>query len=91
MNNATSISDPVGETTDVEVWLARAGLKFTDLGNNATSAVIRRQWREYQAAVYKCCILLHLPAEAVQLSDAYAHLRIPCITGDKRQESAGRG
>ncbi|MBU7586861.1 MAG: hypothetical protein KAF91_29090 [Nostoc sp. TH1S01] len=87
MNNSTFISQPVGETTDVEIWLARAGLKFADLGKDATSAAIRKQWREYQAAVYRCCIVLHLPPEAVQLSDVYAHLRIPCIAEGRRQNS----
>ncbi|MBE9207337.1 hypothetical protein IQ244_12535 [Nostoc sp. LEGE 06077] len=79
MNNSTFISEPVGETNDVEVWLARAGLKFEDLGKDVTSTAIRIQWREYQTAVHRCSILLHLPADAIQLSGAYAHLRVPCV------------
>ncbi|MCC5637023.1 hypothetical protein LC593_14400 [Nostoc sp. CHAB 5844] len=79
MNNHTFISKPVGETTDVEVWLARAGLKFEDLGQDATSRAIRMQWREYQAAVQRCCIVLHLPPDSIQLNGVYAHLRIPRV------------
>ncbi|WP_445629037.1 hypothetical protein [Nostoc sp. DSM 114167] len=67
----------VGETTDVESWLMRAGLRFSDLGNDAASIAIRRQWREYQAAVHKCCVTLHQPPSHVQLSGDYASLRIP--------------
>ncbi|MDZ8032209.1 MULTISPECIES: hypothetical protein [unclassified Nostoc] len=67
----------VGETTDVESWLMRAGLRFSDLGNDAASIAIRRQWREYQAAVHRCCVTLHQPPSRVQLSGDYASLRIP--------------
>ncbi|MGV0103019.1 Carbohydrate kinase PfkB domain-containing protein [Nostoc sp. DSM 114160] len=67
----------VGETTDVESWLMRAGLRFSDLGNDAASIAIRKQWREYQAAVHKCCVTLHQPPSHVQLSGDYASLRIP--------------
>ncbi|MBW4615593.1 MAG: hypothetical protein KME21_20415 [Desmonostoc vinosum HA7617-LM4] len=77
MRNTNFISTSVGETTDVEVWLARAGLKFSDLGKDAASNAIRQQWREYQAAVQKCCVVLHQLPENVQLSDIHAHLRIP--------------
>ncbi|MBD2438084.1 hypothetical protein [Nostoc sp. FACHB-110] len=81
MNNSNFLSEPVGETTEVEIWLARAGLKFADLGNDPKSAAIKMQWREYQATVYRCCMVLHLPPAAIQLSGVYAHLRIPCATG----------
>lgn len=69
----------IGETTDVEVWLLRAGLKFSDLGNDTLSISIRKQWREYQAAVQRCCATLHLPPERIQLGGVYAILRIPDI------------
>ncbi|MBW4645708.1 MAG: hypothetical protein KME23_22435 [Goleter apudmare HA4340-LM2] len=77
MNANNSISETIGETTDVEVWLSRAGLKFADLGNDDASAIIRRQWREYQAAVRGYCILLRQPPEQIQLTGDYARLRIP--------------
>ncbi|MBD2255374.1 hypothetical protein [Nostoc parmelioides] len=80
MENIHSVREPLGETTDVEVWLGRAGLKFADLGHDDASKAIRKQWREYQAAVQKCCVALRQPPELVQLSGAYAKLRIP---GDK--------
>ncbi|MEH2109167.1 hypothetical protein [Nostoc sp.] len=67
----------VGETTEVESWLMRAGLRFSDLGNDAASIAIRKQWREYQAAVHRCCVTLHQPPSRVQLSGDYANLRIP--------------
>ncbi|MBD2248058.1 hypothetical protein [Nostoc sp. FACHB-888] len=70
-------SEPIGETTDVEVWLLRAGLKFSDLGNDALSISIRKQWREYQAAVQICCAVLHLTPERIQLGGVYSLLRIP--------------
>lgn len=77
MENINFIPEPIGETTEVEAWLSRAGLKFEDLGNDAVSIAIRRQWREYQAAVHRCCVALHQPPERVQLSGVYANLRIP--------------
>ena len=67
----------LGETTDVESWLIRAGLRFSDLGDDAASIAIRKQWREYQAAVQRCCATLHQPPSRVQLSGDYANLRIP--------------
>jgi hypothetical protein len=86
MENINSVQKPFGETTDVEVWLSRAGLKFADLGHDDASKVIRKQWREYQAAVQKCCVALRQPPELVQLSGDYAKLRIPAnklITNDE--------
>lgn len=77
MFNNNLFSEPFGETTDVEIWLSRAGLKFEDLGNDATSIAIRKQWREYQAAVQRCCATLHQPPERVQLNGVYQKLRIP--------------
>ncbi|MEH2174517.1 hypothetical protein [Nostoc sp.] len=77
MKKINPIPEIVGETTDVESWLMRAGLKFSDLGHDAASIAIRRQWREYQAAVHKCCVTLHQPPSRVQLSGDYASLRIP--------------
>ncbi|QSJ16002.1 hypothetical protein JYQ62_30165 [Nostoc sp. UHCC 0702] len=77
MENINFIPETIGETTDVESWLSRAGLKFENLGNDAVSVAIRRQWREYQAAVQRCCAALHQPPERVQLSGVYAKLRIP--------------
>jgi hypothetical protein len=77
MKNINPIPEILGETTDVECWLIRAGLKFSDLGNDAASVTIRKQWREYQAAVQRCCAALHQPPSHVQLSGDYAHLRIP--------------
>ncbi|MBC1238894.1 hypothetical protein VF14_32350 [Nostoc linckia z18] len=77
MDKINPTPEIVGETTDVEVWLIRAGLKFCDLGNDAASKAIRQQWREYQAAVHRCCVLLHKPPSKVQLSGDYARLRIP--------------
>ena len=66
-----------GETTDVNEWLSRSGLRFEDLGDDATSAAIRRQWREYQAAVRMFCISAQQTPERVQLSGIYAKLRVP--------------
>ncbi|MBD2773951.1 hypothetical protein [Iningainema tapete] len=77
MKSDNFISSPVGETTDVEVWLFRAGLRFEDLGSDDASTAIRMQWREYQAAVQKCCAILRLPPERVQLCGVYTRLRIP--------------
>ncbi|MEH2157950.1 hypothetical protein [Nostoc sp.] len=77
MKKINSIPEIVGETTDVESWLIRAGLRFSDLGNDAASIAIRKQWREYQAAVHRCCVTLHQPPSRVQLSGDYANLRIP--------------
>jgi hypothetical protein len=77
MKKINYIPQIVGETTDVECWLIRAGLRFSDLGNDATSIAIRKQWREYQAAVQRCCVTLHQPPSCVQLSGDYAKLRIP--------------
>ncbi|MFN6525699.1 hypothetical protein [Nostoc sp. ChiSLP03a] len=77
MKKINPIPEIVGETTDVESWLMRAGLKFSDLGNDVASIAIRRQWREYQAAVHRCCVTLHQPPSDVQLSGDYASLRIP--------------
>ncbi|RCJ37364.1 hypothetical protein A6770_14665 [Nostoc minutum NIES-26] len=77
MENINFIPEAYGETTDVESWLSRAGLRFADLGNDAASRAIRRQWREYQAAVQRGCAVLHQPPERIQLSGVYAHLRIP--------------
>ncbi len=78
MDKINSIPEMVGETTDVETWLIRAGLRFSDLGKDATSRGIRQQWREYQAAVQRCCAVLHQPPSRVQLGGDYAKLRIPC-------------
>ena len=66
-----------GETTDVTEWLSRAGLRFEDLGNDADSLAIRRQWREYQAAVRMYCVSKRQPPEKVQLDGIYAKLRVP--------------
>ncbi len=77
MKKINPIPEIVGETTDVESWLMRAGLRFSDLGDDAASIAIRRQWREYQAAVHRCCVTLHQPPLGVQLSGDYANLRIP--------------
>ncbi|MEH2196254.1 MAG: hypothetical protein V7K98_26930 [Nostoc sp.] len=77
MEKINSIPEILGETTDVESWLIRAGLRFSDLGNDAASFAIRKQWREYQAAVQRCCATLHQPPSHVQLSGDYANLRIP--------------
>ncbi|MEI1373936.1 hypothetical protein PQG02_04720 [Nostoc sp. UHCC 0926] len=77
MKKINPIPEILGETTDVESWLIRAGLKFSDLGDDAASIAIRKQWREYQAAVQRCCATLHQPPSRVQLSGDYANLRIP--------------
>lgn len=77
MENIDPIPEMVGETTDVEVWLIRAGLRFSDLGDDAGSIAIRKQWREYQAAVQRCCAVLHQSPAKVQLGGDYAKLRIP--------------
>jgi hypothetical protein len=77
MESINTIQEPLGETTDVDVWLSRAGLKFADLGQDEASKAIRKQWREYQAAVHKCCVELHQSPETVHLSGVYAKLRIP--------------
>ncbi|MBN3890158.1 MAG: hypothetical protein HWQ43_13635 [Nostoc sp. JL31] len=77
MKKINYIPEIVGETTDVESWLMRAGLRFSDLGDDAASIEIRRQWREYQAAVHRCCVTLHQPPSGIQLSGDYASLRIP--------------
>ncbi|MDF5710693.1 MAG: hypothetical protein PUP90_24240 [Nostoc sp. S4] len=77
MNDINPIPEIVGETTDVESWLIRAGLRFSDLGDDAASRAIRKQWREYQAAVQRCCVALHQPPSQVQLGGDYAKLRIP--------------
>ncbi|MEH1998806.1 MAG: hypothetical protein V7L00_08665 [Nostoc sp.] len=77
MEKINPIPRIVGETTDVESWLIRAGLRFSDLGDDAVSIAIRKQWREYQAAVQRCCATLHQPPSSVQLSGDYANLRIP--------------
>lgn len=66
-----------GETTDVNEWLSRSGLRFEDLGDDPTSVAIRRQWREYQAAVRMFCIAKQQTPERVELSGAYAKLRVP--------------
>ncbi len=86
MESINTIQEPLGETTDVEVWLSRAGLKFADLGQDEASKAIRKQWREYQAAVHKCCVALHQPAEMVHLTGVYAKLRIPSHTFIKNDE-----
>lgn len=77
MKKINPIPEIVGETTDVESWLIRAGLRFSDLGDDPASIAIRKQWREYQAAVHRCCVILHQPPSRVQLSGDYASLRIP--------------
>ncbi|MCW5313666.1 hypothetical protein GTQ43_07560 [Nostoc sp. KVJ3] len=77
MEQINPIPEILGETTDVESWLIRAGLRFSDLGDDAASITIRKQWREYQAAVQRCCAILHQPPSHVQLSGDYANLRIP--------------
>lgn len=66
-----------GETADVSQWLSRAGLSFDDLGSDASSIAIRKQWREYQAAVRMLCVATHQPPDRVQLSGIYAKLRVP--------------
>ncbi|HEY9729395.1 MAG TPA: hypothetical protein V6D50_23335 [Chroococcales cyanobacterium] len=66
-----------GETTDVNEWLSRSGLRFEDLGDDPTSVAIRRQWREYQAAVRMFCITTQQTPERVQLSGVYEKLRVP--------------
>ena len=66
-----------GETTDVNEWLSRSGLRFEDLGDDPSSVAIRRQWREYQAAVRMFCITTQQRPERVQLSGIYAKLRAP--------------
>ncbi|MBW4426687.1 MAG: hypothetical protein KME50_20100 [Nostoc desertorum CM1-VF14] len=83
MEKINLISEMLGETTDVETWLIRAGLRFSDLGDDAASLAIRRQWREYQAAVQRCCATLHQAPSRVQLSGDYANLRIPGIARRK--------
>ncbi|MBC6432451.1 hypothetical protein FM036_17485 [Nostoc sp. HG1] len=83
MEKINSIPEILGETTDVETWLIRAGLRFSDLGNDAASIAIRKQWREYQAAVQRCCATLHQPPSRIQLSGDYANLRIPGIAWRK--------
>ncbi|MDZ8185513.1 MAG: hypothetical protein RMX96_11745 [Nostoc sp. ChiSLP02] len=101
MDNINPIPEIVGETTDVETWLIRAGLRFSDLGDDAGSKAIRKQWREYQTAVHRCCVMLHKPPSKVQLSGDYARLRIPNSlvgqggggaeeAGGRRQEAEGR-
>jgi hypothetical protein len=80
MENINPIPEILGETTDVESWLIRAGLRFSDLGKDADSIAIRKQWREYQAAVQRCCATLHQPPSRVQLTGDYANLRIPGCT-----------
>ncbi|MBD2344643.1 hypothetical protein [Anabaena subtropica] len=87
MGNINAVPEPLGETTDVEVWLSRAGLKFADLSHDVASKAIRKQWREYQAAVQKCCVALHQPPERVQLSGVYAKLRIPGDTSIANDEN----
>ncbi|WP_223280050.1 hypothetical protein [Nostoc sp. PA-18-2419] len=87
MNEINPIPEIIGETTDVESWLIRSGLKFSDLGDDATSRAIRKQWREYQAAVQRCCVVLHQPPSQVQLGGDYAKLRIP--GGLKREWGVG--
>lgn len=77
MEKINPIPEILGETTEVESWLIRAGLRFSDLGDDAASIAIRKQWREYQAAVQRCCATLHQPPSNVQLSGDYAKLRIP--------------
>ncbi|MEH2325549.1 MAG: hypothetical protein V7K32_18720 [Nostoc sp.] len=77
MEKINPIPEILGETTDVETWLIRGGLRFSDLGNDAASLAIRKQWREYQAAVQRYCATLHQPPSHVQLSGDYAKLRIP--------------
>ncbi|MBD2680242.1 MULTISPECIES: hypothetical protein [Nostoc] len=95
MDNINPIPEIVGETTDVEVWLIRAGLKFSDLGDDAGSIAIRKQWREYQAAVQRCCAILHQPPSKVQLGGDYAKLRIPGglkgTRGGGEAKTRGRG
>jgi hypothetical protein len=86
MKNINHIREIVGETTDVESWLIRAGLRFSDLGNDTASKTIRNQWREYQAAVRKCCAVLHLPPSQVQLGGDYTKLRMPSKAQKQRGE-----
>ena len=86
MDKINPIPEMVGETTDVESWLIRAGLRFSDLGDDAASIAIRKQWREYQAAVHRCCVILHKPPSKIQLGGDYAKLRIPDgLMGQERQ------
>lgn len=87
MENINFIQEASGETTDVETWLSRAGLRFADLGDDAASQAIRKQWREYQAAVQRTCVVLHQPPERIQLSGAYAYLRIPVVAATKTRIS----
>lgn len=82
MENMTPTPESQGETTDVNEWLSRAGLRFEDLGNDAISAAIRQQWRQYQAAVRRLCIITHQLPELVLLSGTEAKLRIPQIRDD---------
>lgn len=79
MENFYAMAQFVGETTDVTCWLSTAGLKFEDLGDDPASRAIRKQWREYQAAVQKCCAATGLLPEHIQLSGVYAKLRVPQI------------
>jgi hypothetical protein len=87
MFNENIFSQPIGETTDVEVWLLRAGLEFSDLSNDALSISIRKQWREYQAAVQRCCAVLHLTPERIQLGGVYSLLRIPDVQAQFTQNN----
>ena len=77
MKTTHPILELQGETTDVNEWLSRSGLRFEDLGDDPTSVAIRRQWREYQAAVRMFCVATQQTPERVQLSGVYEKLRVP--------------
>ena len=77
METTHPILELQGETTDVNEWLSRSGLRFEDLGDDPTSVAIRRQWREYQATVRMFCVATQQTPERVQLSGVYEKLRVP--------------
>ncbi|MDZ8082456.1 MAG: hypothetical protein RMY36_013600 [Nostoc sp. SerVER01] len=92
MDKINPIPEMVGETTDVESWLIRAGLRFSDLGDDTASRAIRQQWREYQTAVHRCCVILHQPPSKVQLGGDYAKLRIPGgLAGHEHRGTGAQG
>lgn len=79
MEAITPTPEAQGETTEVNEWLSRSGLRFEDLGDDASSMVIRQQWRQYQAAVRRYSIIKHQPPERVRLEGADEKLRKPQI------------
>jgi hypothetical protein len=90
MKTINSTLNLQGETTDVNVWLSRSGLRFEDLGDDPTSVAIRRQWREYQAAVRMFCITTQQTPERVQLSGVYTKLRVPQAIATTRQDTVAK-